>query len=184
MKSKTTEWGKITSAYNEITVLADQVAKNEAAIVVAEQRLESADRDDGVSSAQQIFERRESARRDLGILKIEANRAAAKLSEAEANFEDMVLGAMPLLLNALEALVVEETARITKASAELFGPESIKTGAFAGLLRQSPSIAELQGSANRIRMSHNTGGMSQSLVVNMIAGERAVINASKSVEVA
>jgi septum formation inhibitor MinC len=104
MKTNTKQMiDQLRSRYERVTSLAEEVAKAEAAILSAEVELENAEIDDGKTAPEKIVERAENARRQLAIRKIEANRLAANLEDAESRLASAAESIHPIVESELAA---------------------------------------------------------------------------------
>jgi len=170
MKSKFT-FKTLLSAREEISRLADEVAKAESQIVLAENRLAKARTDDGVTDAKTIVERADAARKELEILRIEGNRAAAKLAEAESNHKSLIKQAVEPVLTVLANKAAAADAELREKIAPLIGDHAAKSNEFNQLIRLAQPANGIRSLAMRIQMSANyflsSGELRPDLVYNI-----------------
>lgn len=90
MNKSPSNFEELIKVHNIVTDLAAIVGECESKVVIAEREFEKAKEDDGKTDPAELVERRDSAERVLKIRKIEANRAAAKLEEAEERLKEQI----------------------------------------------------------------------------------------------
>jgi hypothetical protein len=149
---KKTEFSSILNGHQSIQSLAAKVADLEAKIVIAERRLEDAMRDDGVSPPEAIYSKTEDARRALEIQRIESNRAAAKLTEAEENLKTIIRAMAPEIAARVQETSTAAAAKITEQALQLFGESARDTQQMIYLIEKCPAVAEPAAVAHRIRI--------------------------------
>lgn len=140
----------IHAAHGKMTTLADQVAKAEAQVVLAQQKTDQANFDNGTLPAAEIYDRTEAARKELGIRTIEANRAAAKLTECEDELREVLSEAYPEFLSILSTKA-SEARETTAAKLKLIVGEWAATGSeFQKILAMAEPVTRPLALQNRL----------------------------------
>lgn len=171
MKTKF-KFSNILDARQTVEAIASDVARLEADVVVAERKVEEARRDDGVSAPEEIYNRSEAARREMGILKIEANRAAAKLAEAEEKFGDLIQSGVPTIIDHLDKVSNHKAEEIKKMVSPIFGESALNTSSLKSLISAHPDVAGPRTLALRIRLSLDLHARPRpDLITNVLSAE-------------
>lgn len=170
MKNKIQE---LSAARAEILRLAEAVADAEVKIVQAEHRVSIAAADDGSTPAGKIVELRNAARNQLEICKIEGNRAAAKLAEAESNFADLVKELVDPVLSILSQKAAAAEMELRQQIAPLVGEHAAKTHFFTGLIKIAAPVDSISRAARNLHtsnlLSSGVDGVREDLVTNLLA---------------
>jgi len=174
MKSELT-FKKLLAAREEISRLADEVAKAEAKIVIAERKLTASGTDDGVTDAKTIVERADAARKELEISRIEGNRAAAKLAESESNFENLVKQSVAPVLGILSQKATAADTALREKIAPLIGDYAAKSHELNNLIRIAQPANDIRALILRLQLAADycsgTGEFRPDLVSNLLAAE-------------
>jgi len=140
----------IATARQSIAALAEASAQAEAALVKAEAEHAEAARDDG-SDPGTIYNRTEAARRAVGIAAIQANRAAAALTQAEENFQaDLGKAAPAMIADLAKAAAARREALAAQLAALQVMPadDGIARDAF---IETCAGVADRERAADHIR---------------------------------
>jgi hypothetical protein len=133
----TFDFTQLKNAREKVALFADEVAKTETEVVLATECLTVAKRDDGVAKPEEVVKRIEDADRNLKIRQIEANRAAAKLAEAESDFNLLIDGSVEPLITAIEKRRGQETERIGKQLRGILGENACSGTEFDFVINMS-----------------------------------------------
>lgn len=117
-------FSEIKATKKRVDALADTVAKAEAEVILAEEALTVARRDDGTVDPGQLIQRIAAADHSFKVRQIEANRAAAKLTEAERDFHSMIPEASDPVQHLLLSKVDEEKERVRKLLIPIIGEDA------------------------------------------------------------
>lgn len=153
MRNHTIQFSRITEAKQQVDLTVATVADREAQIIIAERAYQESLHDDGVSAPTEIYEKREKARRELEVLKIEGNRAAAKLAEAEEQYASLVRAIAPQVSEQLLEIASNARQRLMTAAVEVLGEEVCSDAHFASALGKANEINEPIALARRINLS-------------------------------
>ena len=173
MKTPKFEFSKILASHKSLSSYAANVARLEAEIVISERHFEEVETDDGTTDPETIYTRCEAARRDLGIRRIEANRAAAKLAEAEEELGNLVMRDARVIADHLDEVSRAEAERVKKQAVSLFGENAIETTELKFLISGVPAVHGPATAAHRIRLGLQFGGRrpGQDLIANVLSAE-------------
>lgn len=114
-------FSEIKATKKKVDALAETVATAEAEVILAEEALTVARRDDGTVDPGQLIQRIDAADHSFRVRQIEANRAAAKLTEAEHDFHSMIREAVEPVTETLMSRLDEEKERIRKLLVGIIG---------------------------------------------------------------
>ena len=172
----------IHALHNSMKSAAADVSAAEAALVAAAAEVDAAKQDDGSIAPEAILERIASAEKTQRLRTIEANRAGAKLAEAEASFHQEVLESAPNLIAFLD-----ERASIQKKDLEgrilaIDGLDKNSVGLVSQLAGSSPAVRAIFGASASIQFSlsmneiyaESEGGASPALVASVLAASEFV----------
>jgi hypothetical protein len=176
MKNKMIKFKSILNLRDNVASLAANVAKIEADIVIAEQCLADARRDDGITEPAEIVARSEEARRTLEIRRIEGNREAAKLAEAEEQYGDLICKQAPVIIEHLHDVSSKATEKIIEQALTIFGGITSENQHLKALVSQLPEVSDPIDVARRIRSSFDFFTANQilkpDLTANVLSAER------------
>jgi hypothetical protein len=179
MQTKNSIFKALKESRKKASDLADQVAKAEAEVVIAEDKLATAKRDDGKISAEKLVSLLDEADRNLRIRQIESNRAAAKLEEAENEYDGLVEAAFEPLFAMLEEKAISERERLQKEMTPVFGEEACRTVEFNDFLDVATPIRQIKDHSHKLSSDHNNFrlkmvGTNDALKASMFACEEVL----------
>lgn len=140
MKKKET-FDAIHNAKRTRDSLLGDVAKADAAVATAQNAVEKAATDDGVTTPEKIYARSESARRELSICEITANRAKSKLDKAEEDFRIVISASILPIRELLAQKEVEILEEMKQQISPIIGERAANSDEFAEMVAITEKVS-------------------------------------------
>lgn len=177
MKKDTFDFTPLKESKKKVDAIAAEVAKAEAEILLADEALAVAKRDDGTIAPEQLVKRIDDADRALKIRGIEANRAAAKLQEVEGGLHRVVVESIEPVVNALSTRYDEEKSRIRKLLTGILGESVGDCYEVTTVIGMAESVTRIGGhtrTINRLKTEIGQGftGANEQLAEAIIQAEQ------------